>query len=79
MKPSAAQFRAARALLGWSQSELAKRCKVGVNTIGRLETGERAPGERIQEDLIELFEDAGVVFTFAGSTEGVAITRAEES
>ena len=32
------QIRAARALLGWSQQELADRAVVSVNSVGRIET-----------------------------------------
>jgi transcriptional regulator with XRE-family HTH domain len=35
----AAQIRAARALLGWRQEELAKASKVGLATIARIEQG----------------------------------------
>ncbi|MGH9809426.1 MAG: helix-turn-helix domain-containing protein, partial [Terriglobia bacterium] len=36
----AAQVRAARALLGWRQEDLAKAAKVGLATIARIEQGE---------------------------------------
>jgi predicted transcriptional regulator len=36
----AAQIRAARALLGWRQGDLAKAAKVGLATIARIEQGE---------------------------------------
>ena len=36
----AAQIRAARALLGWRQEDLAKFAKVGLATIARIEQGE---------------------------------------
>ena len=36
----AAQIRAARALLGWRQEDLAKASKVGLATIARIEQGE---------------------------------------
>ena len=61
---SAAQIRAARALLGISASELASRANVGLATIQRFETQEGVPISRsatlprIQKAL----EDAGVVF-----------------
>ena len=38
-----AQIRAARALLGWHQSELARRAKIGLATIQRLEQGPDGP------------------------------------
>ena len=36
----ASQIRAARALLGWRQGDLAKAAKVGLATIARIEQGE---------------------------------------
>ena len=36
----AAQIRAARALLGWRQEDLAKAAKVGLATVARIEQGE---------------------------------------
>lgn len=38
-----AQIRAARALLGWHQVELARKAKVGLATIQRLEKGPDGP------------------------------------
>lgn len=73
LSPSAAQIRAARALLGWSQAEAARRFKIGVNTLSRAETGERLFGERIQEDVMEVFEQAGIVFTRGNGLEGVSV------
>ncbi len=35
-----AQIRAARALLGWRQDDLAKAAKVGLATVARIEQGE---------------------------------------
>jgi predicted transcriptional regulator len=61
---SAAQIRAARALLGMSAVELAARANVGWATIQRFETAEGVPPsrsgtlQRIQKTL----EDAGVDF-----------------
>lgn len=36
----ASQIRAARALLGWRQEQLAKAAKIGLATIARIEQGE---------------------------------------
>jgi transcriptional regulator with XRE-family HTH domain len=36
----AAQIRAARALLGWHQKDLAKAAKIGLATVARIEQGE---------------------------------------
>ncbi len=61
----AAQIRAARAMLGWRQEDLAKAAKTGLATIARIEQrdgpaqGHTSTIIRIQEAL----ERAGVRFT----------------
>ena len=61
---NAEQLRAARALLRWSQQDLAERCSVSVPTIKRLEamegelTGHLNTIRAIEQALI----DAGVTF-----------------
>ncbi|ACL62536.1 helix-turn-helix domain-containing protein [Methylobacterium nodulans] len=60
--------RAARALIQWSQAELAKVADVSVSTIADFEKGLRTP---IPNNLIAIrraFESAGVQFTPAGPT-----------
>ena len=57
------QLRAARALLGWSQSELAARAGLSLPTVKRLEGGF---GPRVSEDaqdkLQQAIEAAGIEF-----------------
>jgi transcriptional regulator with XRE-family HTH domain len=57
------QIRMARAGLGWSAKELARRSRLGIATIRRAE-GERPPGVSEGNMLLiqHAFEDAGVVF-----------------
>ena len=61
---TAAQLRAARAIIGWSQPELAERSGVGIATIRRMEGARGLPKTtaeivwKVQKSL----EDAGVVF-----------------
>ncbi|ARQ08623.1 helix-turn-helix domain-containing protein [Rhizobium etli] len=59
---SSAQCRAARALLGWSQDQLAAASKVAKATIANFEAGKRAPYERTLQDIRESLESAGVQF-----------------
>ena len=59
---TAAQCRAARALLKWSQRELAERSGVGVTTIRTFETDVTAPYESTIEILHDTFEAAGIEF-----------------
>ncbi len=57
------QIRAARALLGWSQDELATKARVGRSTIASFEIGKLGmTGSRAFEDVLEVFEKAGIEF-----------------
>jgi transcriptional regulator with XRE-family HTH domain len=70
-----AQIRAARALLGWRQDDLARAAKVGIATIRRIESldgpfmGKVPTLVRIQE----AFERAGIQFIDADSTGGMGL------
>ncbi|WP_173980529.1 helix-turn-helix transcriptional regulator [Magnetospirillum sp. UT-4] len=57
-----AQSRAARALLGFSQQELADRAKVGKQTLADFERGARTPYHRTLRDIEATLEDAGIEF-----------------
>lgn len=59
---SAAQSRAARALLAWSQDELVSASKVTKSTIANFESEKRQPYERTLVDIRRALEDAGVIF-----------------
>ena len=77
---SACQIRAARALLGISQPELAERAGVGVATIRRIEAAEdRITGNARTLDRIQTaLQDAGIQFVNAGDGlggEGVWLRR----
>jgi transcriptional regulator with XRE-family HTH domain len=63
---SAGQLRAARGLLGWSQSDLAAASKVGRATIADFEAGKRDPYTRTLDELRAALEAAGVEFTNGG-------------
>jgi len=63
---SAAQCRAARALLGWSQDRLAEASKVAKATIAAFEQGKRTPYDRTLVDLRDALEEAGAVFLSDG-------------
>jgi transcriptional regulator with XRE-family HTH domain len=53
---------AARALLGWSQDELAQVSQVHKSTIMLFELGKRPPYARSLDDLRDALEAAGVIF-----------------
>ena len=56
------QCRAARALLGWSQQDLADRARVGIVTVRQLEAGVHEPRRATLEVVRRALETAGVVF-----------------
>ena len=62
--PSIPQFRAARGLLGWSQTDLAKAARLSLPTVKRFETKAAA---RVSADAIaakrQAIEAAGIEFT----------------
>ena len=58
----AAQCRAARALLVWSQDKLARESKVAKTTIADFERYRHTPYDRTLRDLQEALEAGGVEF-----------------
>lgn len=78
----AAQVRAARALIGWSQAKLAEAAGVPVSAINVLETGapDRAANETVDKVRAAL-EAAGVIFLpkeEGGGGIGVRLHEAHE-
>ena len=55
------QCRAARALLGWSREQLAKKSKVSMATLADFEAGKRVPYDRTLADILKALEQAGIV------------------
>lgn len=62
----AAQIRAARALLGWSQGYLAEGTRVSRSTIADLEAGKRTPHESTMFVIMSELTAAGIEFTEMG-------------
>jgi transcriptional regulator with XRE-family HTH domain len=74
----AEQIRAARALLGWRQDDLAKAANVAPATIYRLEKGE-GPLMGYVSTLMRIqsaFENAGVRFLDNDAGGGIGVRRA---
>jgi transcriptional regulator with XRE-family HTH domain len=71
-----AQCRAARAMIGWSQDQLATASKVAKATIANFEAGTREPYPRTLKDIWEALEAAGVEFTNGGQ-QGVKFKRTD--
>ncbi|NNM71413.1 helix-turn-helix transcriptional regulator [Enterovirga aerilata] len=70
MTISVRQVKAARALLGWSQADLAKASAVSYPTIARLESDDGAGPIGGRQDTVDkitkALQDAGVEFTNGG-------------
>jgi transcriptional regulator with XRE-family HTH domain len=71
---TAAQLRAARAMLQWSLAELAERADVSVNSITRFETGLASPRRATVAAIQRALEEGGVAFT-NGDEPGVKLKR----
>jgi transcriptional regulator with XRE-family HTH domain len=68
----AAKIRIVRAVLGWSQTELASRVGVTQRAIHKLEQGETEPRRTTVRILEEVWHDEGIVFE--ESTNGFRLT-----
>ncbi|MEP7457059.1 helix-turn-helix transcriptional regulator [Phyllobacterium sp. SB3] len=70
-----AQSRAARALINWSQPQLAEASKVSISTIRDFETGKRQPITNNLTAIRTALESAGVKFLKDGDTaEGPGVS-----
>lgn len=58
----AARMRAARAVLGWSQTELGRRARVTQRAIYRLEKAAAQARHQTEVRINKAFKDAGVAF-----------------
>ena len=72
-----AQCRAARALLNWSQAQLAEASKIATKTIANFELGKRQPHDRTLDDLRDALEAAGVIFV-AENDDGPGVRLRKE-
>ncbi|TIQ99773.1 MAG: helix-turn-helix transcriptional regulator [Mesorhizobium sp.] len=79
MEMTPTQCRAARALVSWTQQQLADAAKVGVATLQNFETGVSTPRNATLEVLERALRDAGVVFLDKGEVvdggEGVRLRK----
>lgn len=73
---SAAQCRAARTMLKWTQSKLAAEAGVARKTIADFEAGSRTLHRRTRIDITAALQSAGVEFLWddAQNSEGVRVT-----
>jgi len=76
----AAQIRAARALLGWRQEQLAKASGVGTATIQRIEKSAGPIGGYVSTlmRIQSAFEQAGIRFLDNDSGGGIGVRLSEQ-
>ena len=75
---TAAQARAARALLGWPQAKIAQAAGLPVETIERVETqGAAGADPDAAHRMMRALEDAGVVFLDEDAGGGVGLRLRE--
>jgi transcriptional regulator with XRE-family HTH domain len=67
--------RAARALLAWSQQDLAKKASVATSTVADFERGHRTPVANNAQAIRGALESAGIRFLPTGAVIGPAIPR----
>lgn len=72
IEPSQNQIKAARALLGWTQADLADSAGVGLATIKRFETGTKSI-EAVSTAVRRALEEAGVEFLAPRGGKGVGV------
>jgi len=72
---SPAQCRAARALLRWTQGQLAQHATVARKTVADFELGNRTLHRRTRLDITVALEAAGVEFIWEADGEGVRFAR----
>jgi transcriptional regulator with XRE-family HTH domain len=73
-----AQIRAARALLGWNQAELARNARISIATIRRIEGQEGSVGGYVST-LVRIqgaFEQAGIRFLDNDTGGGIGVRLA---
>ena len=74
LKVSINQIKAARALLGWSQDELAVRSGISIPTVKRLEAAGGDIGGRVTTatKLVMALENSGIIF-IPENGEGIGV------
>jgi transcriptional regulator with XRE-family HTH domain len=60
--PTLEQIRAARALLGWSQHDLANKAGLSQTGIARIENGTNQPNTKTLDKIMGAFDQAGIEF-----------------
>ncbi len=69
-----AQVRAARALLDWTQPDLATAAGIALATLKRIETGLRTPIPVVKAAIVRALQDAGIEFHNDGKRAGASLS-----
>jgi transcriptional regulator with XRE-family HTH domain len=67
------QIRAGRALLGWSQEQLAKSAKIGLSSVRDIENQKRPADSDTTQAVQKTLESQGVVFIFGDGAKGPGV------
>jgi transcriptional regulator with XRE-family HTH domain len=70
-----AQARAARALLAWSQQDLATKANIATSTVADFERGRRTPVPQNAQAMRAAFERDGISFPVGGAVRGPALPK----
>jgi predicted transcriptional regulator len=73
------QIRAARALLGWSQQQLADKAIISLNAVTRMERGDVDPRMSTLSAVEKALVDAGVEFLPPNSDKGEGVRMADRN
>lgn len=66
---TAKQIKAARALIDWSQQDLADQCDMSKTAIANIESGQSRPTDKNMTNILNAFDRAGVEFITDGVRE----------
>src|SRR5579859_6412150 len=73
------RVKAARALLGWSQQDLAQQAGIAVSTVADFERGERTPVPANMDAIISALKTGGITFLEGGPVVGRPIINRAQS
>jgi DNA-binding XRE family transcriptional regulator len=68
-----AQFRAARALVDWSQEDLARHADVGVGSVRDVESERRSPEAGVVGNITRALQNGGILFVPGGTDAGPGV------
>lgn len=74
MKITPKESKAARAMLGWNQEDLANAANIALPTVKRFETNVRCPIPVVMAAMVNAFSKSGIIFE-TGKFIGVKIKR----